>query len=255
MNQFIYFVCIEGNKDLLKEEIKIFFPNLKFSFSQKGFLTFKNSGPELNDEEIKNLNPCFALKWGRSTNLEKEFIESQLKAQESLIRLPEEAPSRAYLKIAEACTKFKISPNKEKNWMEFGCAPGGAIYYLCQNFNKIYGIDPAEMDSRISDLTNFRHLNFPIQNLTLEKLPKEKIHYITSDLNLNPKQAISEVLRISKIYQDSVEAIFMTIKLVKLSHVKEIPNFVLQFEKAGFKNISKIQLPSHKREFLILALK
>ena len=253
MNQFLYFVCHEDNIDLLKEEIKLFHPYLNLSFSKGGFLTFKNIGKELSEQEIKSLRLCFAHDWGINNSLEKEYIIQKLDARESKIDLPSNSPSRAYLKIAEACDFFGIEPNKDINWIECGSSPGGASLYLLNNFNKVIGVDPAEMDQSVLSDKAFIHLQNPIQQLLAKDFPKIRIDHITSDLNLNPKQAIKEVLRISSFHKNNLKSVFMTIKMVKISHVREIPNFIKSFKDAGFHQIYCKQLPSHKREFLIFA--
>ena len=82
-----------------------------------------------------------------------------IKFCEPIIELPEVAPSRAYLKIAQACSRFKITSNKKLNWIEFGSSPGGASYYLLENFNKVVGVDPAQMDSLCLNNNKFIQLN------------------------------------------------------------------------------------------------
>lgn len=244
MEQFYYFVCLDTNKDLLKKELELFAPKLRPSFSQGAFMTYKG-------ELATTSTFCFALDWGSSTGVDKASIEQKLLVQKSSIVLPEKAPSRAYLKIAEACEKFKIQDPK-LNWIEFGCAPGGASMYLLNNFSHIIGIDPAEMDPSIYAHKNFTFIKKPIQKIKDLSNLSFTIDYITSDLNLNPKQAIEEVLRCEKLLKN-VKGILMTIKMVKLAHVKHIPEFIQHFKQAGFTQVKTAQLPSHKREFLLFA--
>jgi len=255
MNQFLYFVCVNGNKDLLKKEIELFYPSLVPSFSKGDFLTYKNLGKNYSLKEIENFQFAFALDWGiNDGDLSQDAIEARLSVQKSKINLPEEAPSRAYLKIAEAYKRFSLQSDANINWIEFGSAPGGASFFLLNNFGALTGVDPGKMDDICLDNIMYEHLSVPIQNLSQEELPNRPVHYIASDLNLNPKQAIKEVIRLSKKYR-MLKGIFMTIKMVKVEHVKLIPEFVKMFEDAGHENSIKVQLPSHRREFLIYAPK
>ncbi len=64
MSQFLYFFTIPGNQDLLKEEIRLFHPQLSLAFSRPGFCTFKNIGKELSWEKITKLEFIYALNWG-----------------------------------------------------------------------------------------------------------------------------------------------------------------------------------------------
>jgi 23S rRNA U2552 (ribose-2'-O)-methylase RlmE/FtsJ len=254
LTQFIYFVCQESNKDLLKEEIKLFHSNLSLSFSKGGFLTFKNNSTTLTPIEIQKIQPAFAIEWGESTaKLDDEHLSSKLSLLESNSPLPSEAPSRAYLKIKEACDAFQIVSDHKLNWIEFGSAPGGASYYLLKYFNQVIGVDPAEMSSLCLVNRRFIHLKKPLQNLSERDLPNIPIHWITSDLNLNPKQAIKEVLRLARPHYSTLKGILMTVKMINTYSVKEIPMFEKHFTDAGFRKIKKMQLPSHKREFLLFA--
>ena len=63
-DQFIYFCVNIGNENLLKEEIKIFYPELTLSYSRKGFLTFKNKGVKYDFNTISQLQITFATRSG-----------------------------------------------------------------------------------------------------------------------------------------------------------------------------------------------
>jgi 23S rRNA (cytidine2498-2'-O)-methyltransferase len=63
-DQFIYFCTNVGNENLLKEEIKSFYPELTISYSRKGFLTFKNKGVRYDFNTISELQVTFATRVG-----------------------------------------------------------------------------------------------------------------------------------------------------------------------------------------------
>ncbi len=79
--QFIFVCTNPGNEILLKEEIKIFYPELVLSFSKKGFVTFKNTGVEYDLNTISQLQLTFATRsgifFGKST---PENIAQDVKA-------------------------------------------------------------------------------------------------------------------------------------------------------------------------------
>ncbi len=253
-DQFIYFVCVKGNRDILKKEIEQRFKFLTPSFSKGDFLTYKNQKTPLTQKEIRQLKLAFALDWGESIGkLSNEAIEQKLKIKERDLEYPEESPSRAYLKILQTCNVFKIEANKDTNWIEFGSAPGGACYYLLNNFGNVCGVDPAVMDEICLKNERFIHMQEPVQNLSQEMLPDYDVHYITSDLNINPKQGIKEVIRLSKKYK-SLKGIFYTVKLVKTDHLKVLEEFKEVFQNYGFKRVGFVQLSAHKRETLLYGL-
>lgn len=63
-NQYLYFLTVEGNEPFLKEEIRVFFPDLRFAYSRPGFCTFKNTGQHYSLEEMAKKPFVFALSWG-----------------------------------------------------------------------------------------------------------------------------------------------------------------------------------------------
>lgn len=73
MTQYFYFLTIPGNESLLKEEMRIYKKELKFSYSKRGFCTFKNEGPPLTLIELAHQDFIFALSWGQ--NLERISLD------------------------------------------------------------------------------------------------------------------------------------------------------------------------------------
>lgn len=335
-NQYIYFTTVIGNEALLKEEIRIFFPDFKLSYSQKGLVTFKNTGSLETTKSLSRLNPTFTLAYGifeQKSNLEglsklvdditakyeidssklkihtfslKKDILEDSKATSALpksisldrkninktasdldtiidiietredefwvgtryankyslkypnanpqINLPSESPSRAYLKIAEAQKLFHIDINNNDAWIEYGSAPGGASYFLLQRGCEVYGVDPAEMASVCINNHKFKHLKKPMQDLSQENLPDQNIDWVLVDVNLNPKQAIKEALRLSKKHAQNLKGIIFTIKVIKIDHVKNIQRYKNAFNEFGMRFVRSYQLPSDKKEFVILAV-
>ena len=323
--QFLFFCTNIGNEKLLKEEIRIFYPDFNFSYSRKGFITFKNKGIQYTPDTISQLQLTFATRsgicLGKSTpenilqhvtevcetqglslancilhnfsintdyvydaegsfdnvnafdnskdlviNLmalgDKEIwlgihkVEKNIKCfpnNNPNIPLPESSPSKAYLKIAEAVELFKVGVNSTERWMDFGSAPGGAAHFLLEKGCQVWGVDPAKMDEKIRTNKNYRHFSIPVQDLSHEKLPKEDIHWVHVDLNLNPKQAIKEVLRLCKNYSQSLKGIIFTVQLVKMEYVKNIEDFEDLFFDWGFTDIISRQTPAHKNEYCIVA--
>ena len=62
--QFLFFCTNIGNENLLKEEISLFYPDFKFSYSRKGFITFKNSGIQYDTNTISQLELTFSTRSG-----------------------------------------------------------------------------------------------------------------------------------------------------------------------------------------------
>ena len=61
--------------------------------------------------------------------------------------LPKDAPSRAYLKMAQTFDRLRLKKIQDlQTFLEIGCAPGGVAYFLLEEGHFVLGIDTGEMD-------------------------------------------------------------------------------------------------------------
>ena len=325
-NQFIFFCVNIGNENLLKEEIKTFYPELALSYSRKGFLTFKNKGVKYDFFTISQLNVTFATRSGiclgkaspeefkitviskfkeldldlddcmihnYSINTEYLFDASfdfdvtvnEYSADGKLvlniislgkkemwfgvhrvskgitrypnarveIKTPKSSPSIAFRKLAETAELFALNFTSRDSWLDFGCSPGGSTSYLLSTGAKVWGIDTADVDESILSHKNFKFIKSSVQDLSQEKLPDGEIHWVHADLNLNPNQAIKEVLRLCKKYNRSLKGIVFTVQIVKPDYIQSIEDFEDIFYDWGFSTMISRQVPSHKKEYVLIA--
>lgn len=218
-----------------------------------GILRFKNINEKIGHQEyfINIVQAGINDYWLGISYLKRD--DNPFVAGDPSIELPENSPSRAYLKMAEANEVLNLKFQKSDVFIEYGCAPGGTcLYLLNQNF-RVIGVDPAIMAPICLEHSKFTHLKFPLQDLAQEDLPNSSISWVTVDLNLNPKQAIKEVLRLSKRDTRTLKGILFTIKIVQLHHVSYIEKYKDEFLDFGAKFVKTLQLPSHRQEFLLYA--
>lgn len=325
-DQFIYFCVNIGNETLLKEEIKIFYPELALSYSRKGFLTFKNKGKLYDFHTISQLELTFSTRSGiclgkarpedLQLTVEDTFDDLGLELNECVIhnysinseylydaalefdtsvneysadgklvlniitlgekevwfgvhrvsrgitrypnsqvkiKTPASTPSIGYLKLAQTVELFALKFSSRDSWLDFGCSPGGSSSYLLSTGSKVWGVDTANVAESISSHRNFKFIKSSIQDLSQEQLPDVEIRWVHVDLNLNPKQAIKEVLRLCKKYNNSLKGIVFTIQVVKLEYVEHIEEFEDTFYDWGFETMMSRQVPSHKNEYVLIA--
>lgn len=325
-DQFIFFCVNIGNENLLKEEIKTFYPELTLSYSRKGFLTFKNKGVKYDFNTISELFVAFTTRTGiclgkaRPEDLmgtvKEKFEESNLVLGDCMIHnysinteylfdaasefdasvneysadgklvlnlislgeeevwfgvhrvsrgitrfpnseveieVPESAPSIGYRKLAETAELFALKFTSRDSWLDFGCSPGGSSAYLLSTGAKVWGIDTANVDESITDHKNFKFIKSSVQDLSQEKLPDDEIHWVHADININPNQAIKEVLRLCKKYNNSLKGIIFTVQMVKTEYVENIEDFEDIFYDWGFSNMISRQVPAHKKEYVLIA--
>ena len=63
-------------------------------------------------------------------------------------------PSRAYLKLWEAFTRFNLMPNKNEMVLDFGSCPGGWTWVLSGLAKSVISVDGASLDQKILKLKN-----------------------------------------------------------------------------------------------------
>lgn len=325
-DQFIFFCVNIGVENLLKEEVKTFYPELTPSYSRKGFLTYKNIGVKYDINTIAQLQVAFATRAGiclgkagpdevkitvkdkfealafdvtdcviHNYSINTQFLYdvacdfhasiNEYSADGKIvlnlislgdkevwfgihqvakgitrypnaqvdIKTPEKVPSVSYLKLAEIAELFALKFNSRDSWLDFGCSPGGSTSYLLSIGAKVWGVDTADVDESILSHKNFEFIKASVQDLSQEELPDSEIHWVHADININPHQAIKEVLRLCKKYNKSLKGIVFTIQIVKPEYIQSIEEFEDIFYDWGFSNMISRQVPSHKKEYALIA--
>ena len=74
------------------------------------------------------------------------------------LELPEDAVSRAWLKMEEALRWSRLPVRPGQEFVEIGCAPGGSCQALLSRNLGVVGIDPAAVDERVLEHENFTHV-------------------------------------------------------------------------------------------------
>ena len=169
------------------------------------------------------------------------------------VEVPELSPSVAYRKLAETAVLFSLKFSAKDSWLDFGCSPGGSSSFLLSTGAKVWGIDTAKVDESIESHENFNFIQSSVQDLSQEKLPSSDIDWVHVDLNLNPNQAIKEVLRLCKKYNKSLRGIVFTVQVVKMEYIQKIEDFEDIFYDWGFFTMMSRQVPSHKKGYVLIA--
>lgn len=163
-----------------------------------------------------------------------------------------DVPSRAYFKIAEAYESFDLPFENEERVLELGSAPGGASLFLLEQDLKVLGVDPANMDPKITKHFNFKHLRLPFEHIHAEDF-KEDVDWIISDVNLPPTVVMKEVER----FLDFLEprGLVLTLKINQDRYLKMLDVFAENLRRRGFKRVEFKYLPSHRQEIALIGLR
>lgn len=170
------------------------------------------------------------------------------------LKLPELAPSRAYLKFEEAVRWTALPLQKGQTIVEIGSAPGGACFAMLERGLKVTGIDAAEMAPSVlkHPSKNFVHLKKSIESVEPVELPPT-IHWLAVDMNTKPEIALSGAEKIIT-YAEGLLGCLITIKLNDWMTADFIPEYIARIRRMGMARVKATQLVSNKREICVVGL-
>lgn len=166
--------------------------------------------------------------------------------------LPEEAPSRAYLKVLDGIDYVGAELKAGNHALEIGSSPGGATYALLEKGLSVEGIDPALMSDVCLNHPKFIHHHTSIQDFKVYEL-KNHVQWLFVDMNLPPEGTLREIEKVVEKVRPTLKGAFITLKMTKFELVSRVPMYLTFVSKMGLKVVMATQLPSHKQEFLIYA--
>ncbi len=144
-------------------------------------------------------------------------------------------PSRAYLKLWEFFTVYKIVPQKNDICIELGAAPGGWTWVLVELGCEVYSFDRAPLEAKLIDNKKYKNkIHHSTKDAFMVK-PKDlpnKVKWLFSDLICDPNKLYDYIL---ENWSDENYNMVCTLKF------KGETDFAI-IEK--FKNI-KTKLPAH----------
>ncbi len=171
----------------------------------------------------------------------------------SKISFPQEAPSRAYLKLEEALLWSKAPLKPGDVAVEIGSAPGGASYALLKRGLKVVGIDPRPMEPIVVRNPQFTHIRKPVAQVLREELP-HSVQWLLLDMNVAPNIALYSVDRLASRMKDSLVGAILTVKFTDWRFANEIPSMIDHVRSMGFSRVKAVQLSQHRQEILIYGL-
>ncbi len=172
------------------------------------------------------------------------------------VELPEDSPSRAYLKLEESIAWSGYSVRTGDTAVEIGSAPGGATYALLRRGVNVVGIDPGEMHPRVfeyRDRPYFQHIRDVVAQVPRESLP-ERVDWLLLDMNVEPRVSLFQVDRLVTRMPESLLGVILTVKLNQWSFASEIPHWKEHLKAMGLTRVRVTQLPANRREVCLVGL-
>lgn len=172
------------------------------------------------------------------------------------IALPDEVPSRAWLKLEQALAWRGWD---RANWqgrtaLDLGSAPGGAAFSLIHRGVNVIGIDTGEMDGAVNLAAVargvfFEHRRVPAGKLDLSSLPE--MDMLLCDINLAPTQVIPIIERIQRRIR--ARHLILTLKLNTPALEDQARAFIQAVQAFAPAPVFATQLAGNRREICVCA--
>jgi 23S rRNA (cytidine2498-2'-O)-methyltransferase len=172
---------------------------------------------------------------------------------ETPVELPEEAPSRAYLKLEESLHWAGNPVRTGDTAVEIGSAPGGASYALLKRGLRVVGIDPGEMAGKVLRHPDFIHFQKPVAMVPREELP-DCVEWLFLDMNVEPRISLFAVDRLVTRLKSSLLGVILTLKLNRWKIADEIPSMLEHVRVMGMVRVKAAQLSHNRQEIVIFGL-
>ncbi len=168
------------------------------------------------------------------------------------IELPENAVSRAWLKMEEALRWSELPIPAGARVAEIGSAPGGASQALLARGFEVWGIDPAAMDPRVLGEPRFTHLRR--RAVAVPRREFRKIRWLTADMNVAPKCTLDIVEDIVSHRETAIRGMLLTLKLPDWKLADQLPEYLARVKGWGYNVVRARQLCHNRREICVAAL-
>jgi 23S rRNA (cytidine2498-2'-O)-methyltransferase len=165
--------------------------------------------------------------------------------------LPAEAVSRAYLKMEEALTWSRLPIKAGERCVEIGCAPGGASQSLLQHGLSVMGIDPADVDPRVTAHPQFVHVKK--RGADVRRREFRKIRWLTADMNVAPTYTLDTVEAIVTHHEVDVRGMLLTLKLPDWNLAAELQQWLARIRSWGYTDVDARQLHHNRQELCVAA--
>jgi 23S rRNA (cytidine2498-2'-O)-methyltransferase len=167
--------------------------------------------------------------------------------------LPEDAVSRAWLKMSEALAWSGLPIEPGQQCVEIGCSPGGASQALLDRGLLVTGIDPAEVDPRVTSHPNFVHIRK--RGADVRRRQFRKVRWLMADMNVAPDYTLDTVESIVTHDEVNVRGLILQLKLLEWSLADELPGYLERIRQWGYRNVRARQLANNRQDVCVAAVR
>ncbi len=169
-----------------------------------------------------------------------------------LLQLPEDAVSRAWLKMEEGLRWSRLPIRTGNRCAEIGSAPGGSSQALLAHGLLVTGIDAAKMSSAVLEDPNFTHLRRRV--MQVRRRDFRKIRWLMSDINAVPKYTLDAVEAIVTEPTVNIRGLLLTLKFTDWKLADQIPEYLDRIRSWGYEVVRARQLLHNRQEICVAAM-
>ena len=168
------------------------------------------------------------------------------------LELPEDAVSRAWLKMEEGLRWSRLPIRPGNRCAEIGSAPGGSSQALLARGLQVTGIDPAAMDPAVLENPNFTHIRR--RAIQVRRRDFRKIRWLMADMNAVPKYTLDAVEAIVTHPTIHIRGLLLTLKLTDWRLAEHIPEYLDRIRSWGYEVVRARQLMHNRQEICVAAM-
>ncbi len=171
----------------------------------------------------------------------------------SRLKLPEDAVSRAYLKMQEALawSRLPIAPGDVA--AELGCSPGGSCQALLRHGLNVIGVDPAAMPEALLADPHFHHLRKRASDVRRSVF--RPVKWLFADMNVAPQYTLDAVESIATSRHVQLRGLLLTLKFLEWDLADNVPAYLTRIRAFGFPYARARQLQNNRQEICVVALR
>lgn len=201
------------------------------------------------EEQVAQLLEVIPQEWWWGIH-QFDLGESRYPGARPTASLPEEAPSRAYLKLKEIWMEAEQDLRPGQRVLEVGCAPGGMSLALLERGVEVVGVDAGEMAVQILEHPRFRHLKRSINRVRPSEVGP-RIDWLVMDMHAQPRVTIPIFLDLWRYFETSLRGGVLVLKLNSKSEMDELEDYVGMLKDARLGKLICRQLPSNRKEITV----
>ena len=163
------------------------------------------------------------------------------------MRVSNDAPSRAAMKLEEAIDWLGVGPGRGETCVDLGAAPGGWTYVVMERGAKVIAIDPGSMSPELMSRKGLQH----IRGSAFDYEPDEPVDWLLCDMVWRPLEVASLLARWGRRRHSRL--MIANIKLPMRGKVEFLERIRVILADGGWQGVRMRQLYHDREEITLTA--